>query len=70
MGVVSRFFVVNQSSDSAEKFRRGTLSCFANFVYRKKNMNMSGEGVSRLSLHSFSSHSAENFRRWDLLVFH
>ena len=32
---VSRFFVENFLSHSAEKLRRGTLQCFKNFWYRK-----------------------------------
>ena len=34
-GGVSRFSVENLLSHSAENFRRGTLSCFTNFEYRK-----------------------------------
>ena len=32
---VSRFSLENFSSDSAKKFRRGSLQCFINFGYRK-----------------------------------
>ena len=34
-GGVSRFSVGNILSHSAENFRKGTLSCFTNFAYRK-----------------------------------
>ena len=60
---VSRFSVENYLSHSAEKFRRGTLSCFTNFGYRKKIMNKRGEGVSKFSVENVLSHSAEKFRR-------
>ena len=34
-GGASRFSVENFLSHSAEKIRRGTVQCFANFRYRK-----------------------------------
>ena len=56
---------------SAEKFRRGTfLICVSEKIwYRIKIMDKRGgreEGVSRLSVKNFLSHSAKKFRRGNL----
>ena len=66
--VVSRFSVENFLSQSAEKFRRGTLQWFTIFGYRK-SLDQGG-GESRFSVENFLSHSAENIRRGNPLVFH
>ena len=60
---ISRFSVENYLSHSGEIFRRGTISCFTKFRYRK-SLWIRGEGeVSRFSVYNFFSHSAESFRR-------
>ena len=46
----------------------GIVQCLIIFGYRK-SLDKRG-GVSRFSIESFLSHSAENFRRWNPLVFH
>ena len=62
----SRFSIENLLSDSAEKFRRGTLlCCFSeNFRYPKSLwMKTGGGGVPRASVEKFLSHSAEKLRK-------
>ena len=54
---VSRFFVENFWSHSAEKFRRRTLQCVTNFGYRK--LLCIRRGITIFLLNFFLSHSAE-----------
>ena len=61
--MVSRFSVENYMSHGAENFRRGNLSCFAIFGYRK---SLCFRGLChdfRFLFENFLSQSAENFRR-------
>ena len=77
-GDVSRFSFENFLSHSTEKLCRGTLLCSTKFLVSKKFMDkrVGGEegsitifrkGVSQFSVEIFFSHSAENFRRENLL---
>ena len=65
-GGVSRFFVRSFLSQSAEKFRRGTLQCVTNFGYRK--ILCFRELCHDFLLNFFLSHSAEKFRRGPVCV--
>ena len=58
---VPRFCVENYLSHSAKKFRRGTLSCFTNFMHKK--------GISLNSVEKLLSHSADKIRGRTLLCF-
>ena len=68
--MVSRFSVENYLSHSAEKIRRGNLSCFAIFGYRKILCFRGFCHDFRFLFENFLSQSAENFRRLNTLVFH
>ena len=61
----SRFSIENLLSDSAEKFRRGTLlCCFSENFREPKNLWIkTGGGVSRAFVEKFLSHSAEKLRK-------
>ena len=50
-------------SHSAEKFGRGTtlLSCVSETFWQREGFEKESEGVSKVSVQSFLSHSAENF---------
>ena len=60
--VKSRFAVENFSSHGAEKFCRGTLLCFTDFLPSKTFMEKKW-GVSVVSVEMFLSHFAEKFLR-------
>ena len=66
---VSRFSVEKFLSQSAEKFRRGTLLCFRKFLVPKNVSDKRGGGVSRFSVKIVLSHSTEKIRRGTLLCF-
>ena len=61
-----RFSLKNFSSQSTEKYRRGTFLVFTNFLVSKnfmdKRWGMKQGGVSRYSVKKFLSHSTENLR--------
>ena len=61
--VKSRFSVEIFSSHGAEKFCRGTLLCFTDFLASKTFMEKKGGGVSGISVERFLSHFAEKFCR-------
>ena len=62
-GVVSRFCVEIFLSHSAEKLRRGTLSCFTSFGYRKSLCFRGFCHDFRFPVEDFLSQRAEIFRR-------
>ena len=62
---VSRFYVLNFLSHSAENFCRGTLLCCRNFLVSKK-VKEKREGASGLSLEDLLSHSTEKLRMGNL----
>ena len=65
---VSRFSVENFLSQSAKKFRRGTLLFFRKFLITKNDRDERGR-VSRFSVKIVLSGSTESFRRGTLLCF-
>ena len=67
--VMSRFFVQNILSHSAENFRRGpdSVLCFRKVPVAKKFMDKRAGEVNRFSNESFLSQGAENLRGGTLL---
>ena len=64
---VSRFYVGNFLSHSAENFCRGTLLCCRKFLVSKNVKKREREGgASRLSLKNLLSHRTEQLRRGNL----
>ena len=64
---VSRFYVGNFLSHSAENFCRGTLLCCRKILVSKNVKEREREGgASRLSIENLLSHNTEKFRRGNL----